>query len=441
VVQYRKLDQIGEGGQGLVFRGERVDDGQAVALKYLRDGADDEDVRRFQREVRMHAQLHHPNILPIVGYRLEPPTLFFIMPLAVGNLRGALAALKDNTAQALSYYEQILAGVEHAHNNGVVHRDLKPENILMLSGPEGDYPALTDFGAGKPLSRDTTPLTASLAFIGTRGYAAPEQYGDARGVDVRCDIYALGVILYELLNGNVPSTSADVSSLPFGLGYVVEKCMQPSVSDRYSSVAELRGDFALFTAQTELLEAPEQAARRLIEALVGQRILDRESLWQLHQIFRDNSDDEILMLRLFPRLPDALLHAYINYFPAEFRGVLRAYDASVSGGLPFEYCDVVAGFYRTLYAHFVDGPTRRLLLGRLLDMGVSHNRFFVMNVVAGILAAIHDPAEAVAARDAIREHPDACRRMNDQLMAEVRLPILRGAIEAAVASAGPDPSG
>jgi hypothetical protein len=438
VATYTRLSLIGEGGQGAVYRARRVEDGQLVAIKYLGEDADEHEVGRFLREVRLQASLHHPNILPVLGYHLTEPPYFFVMPLAKANLYERLSELSREPDLAFSYFEQVLAAIEHAHGNGVVHRDLKPQNILILDGPEGEYPVVSDFGLGKQVERDTTPLTGSDAFVGTPGYAAPEQFGHSRDVDERCDIHSLGIILYELLGGRgVSISSSALARLPGGLGYVVEKCIQPDPNDRYASVAELRGDFAMFTTQTELLEAPEQAAKRLVEALAVKSVIDRDSLWQLHTIFCDNLEDEILLRRVFPQLPDNVLDAYVRQFPGDFAVVLRAYDEGASGGLAFEYCDVVARFYSSLYPRFRDTATRKLLLGRLLDIAVSHNRFFVMDVVTGMLARIQDPAEAAVARDVLLEHPYECRRMKDRLLSEIRLPLLRNAVQAAARREGP----
>ncbi len=429
---YQRRSRIGDGGQGEVYRGVRADDGLEVALKYLPIGANEERERRFAREVRLQARLDHPNILPVLGYRLTEQPMFFAMPLANCNLRDRLEVLRADHELAYSYFEQILAAVEHAHANGVIHRDLKPENILILNGPEGEYPAISDFGIGREVERETPALTGSAAFMGTFGYAAPEQAGGARDVDERCDIYSLGVIFYELLTGHGLTAVGNFGSLPSGLGYIVERCLQGNPSDRYRSVTELRQDFALFTRASDLLEEPEQAARRQLEVLASRSILAREDIWALNRTFHDHLDDENLLTRVFPRLPDQVLDGYVEYFPGDFKDVLTAYDQAVSGGLPFEYCDVVARFYKKLYERVRDAPTRRLVLSRLLDMGVSHNRFFVMGLFLEMLSAIRDPAEAAIARDVLLADPRNCSKLEADLLDTVRLPLLREAVREAV---------
>ncbi len=429
---YRRLSKIGDGGQGEVYRAKRLGDDQLVAVKYLRSDADENLRKRFTREVRIQSSLHHPNIMPILGYRLEgTETPFFVMPLAKNNLRDRFSDLAGNSQLAFSYYEQILAAVEHAHDNGIVHRDLKPENILMLDGPEGDYPVLSDFGAGKSLDSDSTPLTGSMAVIGTPGYAAPEQWGDARDVDYRCDIFALGVILHEILTGRTGTMLSDLSALPNGLGYAVEKCIQLSPDDRYQSVAQLRRDFLIFTTQTELLEEPAQAAKRLIETLALKATIATEDIRPLDAIFQENLHDELLLTGTFARLPDRVLDAYVRHLSTPFRRVLRAYDEAVTGSLAFEYCDVVATFYSKLYAMFGDRGTKRLILSRLLEIAVSHNRFFVMGVVVDMLAGITNAAEAALAREVLLEHPYECQQLRGRLLNDLRLPLLRQAVKEA----------
>ena len=435
MARYRKLARIGVGGQGQVYRARRLDDGQLVAIKWLHPSAQEDERKRFKREVRMASSLDHPNILPVLGYRLDDDDdCCFVMPLAKSNLRDCLADLVQNSSLAFSYYEQILAAMEHAHSNGVVHRDLKPENILILEDPEVDYPAVGDFGVGKEMDRRTTPLTASGAIIGTRGYAAPEQYGAARDVDERCDIFALGAILREMLTGRPPSMPCDLSTLPNGLGYVVEKCLQDDPNDRYGSVTDLRRDFTMFTTETGLLEEPAQAAKRLIEKLAVKATITRDEVFPLNTIFQQNRGDELLLRVTFVGLPDNVLHAYVSYLRTPFQRVLRAYDEAVSGALAFQYCDVVATFYRKLYGLFTDVRTRKLLLGRLLEIGVSHNRFFVMDVVMDILGGISSPSEAAVARDVLLEHPHECCELKERLLAKVHLPILRQAIQQAASA-------
>lgn len=141
----------------------------------------------------------------MLGYRFDDDEeLSFAMPIATGNLRPRLGQTASDHELAFSYFEQILAAIEHAHQNGIVHRDLKPENVLFLAGLFDDYPVISDFGLGRLLDRDTTTLTQAGGLFVTFGYAAPEQYSDAPNADARSDIYSLGVLLREMLTNAHP---------------------------------------------------------------------------------------------------------------------------------------------------------------------------------------------------------------------------------------------
>lgn len=147
----------------------------------------------------------------------------------------------------------------------------------------------------------------------------------------------------------------------------------------------------------------------------------------------DNLDDEVLLREVLPLFSDEIVAAYLRDRSGSFAKILRAYDAAVSGGLGFDYCDVVARMYQRLYGLVADLSTRRLLLARLLDMGVSHNRWMVMRATVSLLAAVSNPAEAAMAREVLMLDRKSCRALKADLLEKVRLPFLRKAIEDACA--------
>ena len=199
--RYRLGDVLGEGGMGVVYRAfdERLE--RAVAVKVLATTqADAPEARaRFLREARRTAQLRHPNLVEVfdVG-ETEAGEPFFVMELMTGELLSAFAkthgALHPTTFTRIA--QQICEGVAVAHAAGVVHRDLKPANVMIV---DGTRIKVLDFGIYKD-NAQAVALTAEGSFVGTVGYAAPEQI---RGepLDARADVYSLGVIFYELLAG------------------------------------------------------------------------------------------------------------------------------------------------------------------------------------------------------------------------------------------------
>ncbi len=188
---------LGKGGMGAVYRA-RGPQGGAVALKVLHT-LDPELLARFQREAQVLRHLNSLRIVRLLDFGVHAGRPYLVQELCEGgDLAGVLArrgALPPDEARSL--IRELAAGLEVAHQAGVVHRDLKPANVLLHEG----QPKLTDFGLARAKGIDRASLTETGVMMGTPAYMAPEQLEDARAVDARADVYALGVILYELLAG------------------------------------------------------------------------------------------------------------------------------------------------------------------------------------------------------------------------------------------------
>ena len=217
--RYRVLAQIGRGGMGVVYRVEHVTLKKELALKLLLPelGRSEELARRFEREAEAAARLSHGNIIQVTDFgRTADGQLFLVMELLEGPslaevLTGGTALPVD---RALHIERQILRALEHAHQAGVVHRDLKPDNIVLVERDgESDVVKLLDFGIAKLSGPDETPgaevLTQAGMIYGTPAYLSPEQ-ALGEPIDKRADLYAAGIILYEMLAGRRPfvATSA-----------------------------------------------------------------------------------------------------------------------------------------------------------------------------------------------------------------------------------------
>jgi serine/threonine-protein kinase len=217
--RYRVVGRIGVGGMGAVYRAEHTMMRRDLAIKVLLPelGGKDEFARRFEREAESASRLAHPNIITVTDFgRTAEGSLFLAMEFLAGeSLSSVIKAGPVPQARALHIIRQILRGLEHAHAAGIVHRDLKPDNIMLVERDgQADVVKILDFGIAKvtePLSgrrAGATALTQAGMIFGTPEYLSPEQ-ALAEVVDPRADIYAAGVILYEMLAGRKPFESED----------------------------------------------------------------------------------------------------------------------------------------------------------------------------------------------------------------------------------------
>jgi len=304
VGRFRVLRLIGRGGMGAVYEAEQDNPRRSVALKVVRsDTASPDVLRRFEHEAQILGRLQHPGIACIheagiadIGSGPQP---YLAMELIRGSgLRAFLAAQNLDQRAKLDLFVRICEAVDHAHRSGVVHRDLKPSNILI---DESGQPKVVDFG----VARITTPGTAGATMhtrtgqiMGTLTYMSPEQIvGDGASVDGRSDVYALGVILFELLTGRLPHDfesrslaeaarmireeepsrlSSINSSLRGDLETIVAKALEKDRSRRYASAGDLASDVRRYLRDEPIRARPastvyqlQKFARRHREVVAG----------------------------------------------------------------------------------------------------------------------------------------------------------------------------
>lgn len=199
--RYDIVESLGQGGTAQVYRAVQQPLGRPVAIKVLSPVLVEEPgfVKRFENEARVLAQLDHPNILPIYDFDEVDGLIYIAMPLVRGGtLRDLLDRGPMDTVTAWRYLRETGDALHHAHQAGIVHRDLKPTNILVHADGRA---LLADFGLARASS--DTHLTQVGHTVGTPGYMSPEQVM-GHDVDQRTDIYALGVLTFEMLTGRMP---------------------------------------------------------------------------------------------------------------------------------------------------------------------------------------------------------------------------------------------
>jgi serine/threonine-protein kinase len=209
--RYRITTLLGEGGMGLVYRGERLQLGKPVAIKFLHTpySRSQKFVARFEREARAMSKLSHPHLVSVIDFGVQEAP-YIVMDFVTGStVRDVLDSGPVPVARSLSIARQVLFGLAHAHSEGVIHRDIKPGNIMLaeLAGI-GDHVRIFDFGLAKLHDSESEGDMSTASIVGTPAYMAPEQ-ARAEKIDARVDLYATGVVLFELLTGQKPFQGDD----------------------------------------------------------------------------------------------------------------------------------------------------------------------------------------------------------------------------------------
>ncbi|MCC7387877.1 MAG: serine/threonine protein kinase [Phycisphaerales bacterium] len=286
--RYRVLGRLGLGGMGVVYLAEQDHPRRQVAVKVIRPGVVGRTMlRRFELEAATLGRLQHEGIAQIYEAGTfddgAGPRPFFAMERIEGLPLTRFAEERGlDTEERLRLFAGVCDAVHHAHQRGVIHRDIKPGNILVT---EGGHPKVLDFGVARATDSDmqvTAPQTHAGQLVGTIPYMSPEQLGGRESdVDVRSDVYSLGVVLYELLSGRLPHDLGETSMLgaarkiaetepiPLGavrrayrgdLSTIVGRALAKEPERRYQSASDLGADVRRFLAHEPILARPATAA-------------------------------------------------------------------------------------------------------------------------------------------------------------------------------------
>ncbi len=244
--QYRVDSQIGQGGMGAVYRAYQPSLDRPVAIKIMsaRFANEPSFAERFAREARTMAKLGHQNIVNVYDYGQTDKICYLVMEYVDGvNLRRAMREGTLTAEQGLAIVPQVCEALQFAHDEGIIHRDIKPENILL---DKKGRVKIADFGLAKLIDNDPKQftLTGSRQILGTVNYMAPEQIERPNSVDHRADIYSLGVVLYELLTGELPLGRFRLPGEKFAghaaLDQVVVRTLEKEPERRFQQASEFR---------------------------------------------------------------------------------------------------------------------------------------------------------------------------------------------------------
>ena len=260
------IEQVGTGGMGVVYKAKQKQLDRLVAVKLVRpDLCDDPSfAERFTREARAMARLSHPAIVNVFDFGQRENFYFFIMEFVDGaNLRQLVRSGELDSKAALAVVPQICDALQYAHDSGIVHRDIKPENILL---DKSGRVKIADFGLAKlvkPQPDDFT-LTGTKQVVGTPHYMAPEQFEHPTEVDHRADIYSVGVVIYEMLTGELPlgrfAPPSEKVQIDVRLDEIVLRALQKEPELRYQQVTEIKTGLEGMSAQASVSPSPQSTA-------------------------------------------------------------------------------------------------------------------------------------------------------------------------------------
>src|SRR5271154_1973630 len=259
--RYRIEALLGQGGMGRVYKATDKTLDRVIALKVVRQGmmADQEALNRFKQELLLASKISHPNILRIHDMGEVGDVKFITMAYVEGpDLHHILQATpKLPFERVLNFAQQLAAALAAAQAENVIHRDLKPQNILV---GKDDHLYVSDFGFARAFEESAVQMTRTGAFMGTPRYMSPEQV-EGKPADLRSDLYAFGLILYEMVTGDVPFTGDSTlkvmyqriqekpknpklinADLPNWLVRIIMRCLEKDPADRYQSAYEILAD-------------------------------------------------------------------------------------------------------------------------------------------------------------------------------------------------------
>lgn len=254
---YQLLRPIASGGMGVVYEGRHASLGRRVAVKVLKEEfarEHPEALERLRQEAQVTASLHHPHVVQVTDFEVGPPSYLVMELLGGESLRSRLRRGRLAPLEIQAVAEQLLSALSAAHDAGVVHRDIKPENLFLVATAASPvFVKVLDFGIAKLLDPQGAPLTRESEQVGSLMYMPPEQLASGP-ISERTDLYAVGVLLYELLSGRSPFAATDSRAMvaaivrgrveplveaPPALAAHIARAMSPLPSERFASAAEM----------------------------------------------------------------------------------------------------------------------------------------------------------------------------------------------------------
>jgi len=388
------------GGMGLVFKCVSKD--RVTAVKCVKEDPNDPDfIARFKREIRILQTLDHPNVIKI--FRVNDSTLpyWYEMEYArYGDLKNNIPSIRDNIDLIKNIFVQICEGLKYLHNHEriIIHRDLKPQNILVFD----DYLVkISDVGLARFVDRDTVAITDTGNSAGTPFYLSPEQIEDFKHVDIRTDIYSLGIILFEMFSDTPNMAGFDLDSdIPRPFNSLIRKMIMHNEENRYQTVEELLLDYKSrikIYEEVSPYEHPEKDFENILNQARDRGSLVTDDLTMLDKILGDNLDRPDFLAEHIQQIPDFVLTQMDDEYPDFLKQIIRYFVDAIyrimGSPFPFGMMNPWTDFLTKVFG-LTDNPAiKSVCLETIVFMACSMNQFYSMNKLASLLSTIHSDQE------------------------------------------------
>ena len=422
--KYEIHGELGSGGFGVVYEVTDISCEEKIALK-ISTSENPDDIKRFQREVRIMQSIDHENVMDILNCNLESEPLYFTMPLARYSLDKKIDFfVKDSENQyknTLKVFIEICKGINAIHQSKAVHRDIKPQNILVIGNSKI---VVSDLGLGKFEERKSTFITDSFAYLGTESYRPPEfmGVGGTKNADARGDIFQLGKTLYYMLTGENPSI-IQIGLLPSSLEFIISRATKGNPDDRYQSVSELLDTIETYLYSLDPDRSPEYVFKinlEVAEKLAEEETFKRENITSLLSSINECKEDTTLFLNLFDSLSSKLLKIISINFSDELEQILNEYTLNLDiflddNGLNFEYAETVASKMKIIYCYSKNLDYKKIALRNILVSSVAYNRYTAIDIFVCIISYIRDDGEALAIVEMLKDEKRSFKRLSKSL--------------------------
>lgn len=384
------------GGMGLIFKCVSKD--KVTVVKSVKEDSNDPDfIARFKREIRILRTLDHPNVIKI--FRVNDSTLpyWYEMEYAPhGDLKNNISLIQDNIDLIKDIFVQICEGLKYLHNHEriIIHRDLKPQNILVF---DDNMVKISDVGLARFVDRDTESITYTGNSAGTPFYISPEQIDDFKHVDIRTDIYSLGIILFEMFTGSPNMAGYDLDSdIPRPFNLLIHKMIMHNKNNRYQTIEELLLDYKSrirIYEEVSPYEHPEKDFENIINKARDRGSFVTEDLNALDKILRDNLDRPDFLAEHIQQIPDFLLKQmedeHSDFLKQIIRYFVDAIDKIMESPFPFWMMNPWTDFLTKIFKLTQNTAIKSMCLERIVFMACSMNQFYSMEKLTNLLSTIH----------------------------------------------------